>query len=239
MRKPLIGVAPQFDHEKNWLRLDPRYMNALLASGALPVVLPLTGDGADIEALAGQFDGYLFPGGPDFLPELFGEEPLPGCGQVDSRRDALELPLVRAVIARGKPVLGICRGIQLINIALGGDIWQDLPSQKPGCVLHDQQRPFDAPVHRVQLAPDTLLTDIVGERSLLVNSIHHQAARRPAPGLIEAAHTSDGVIEALCGPRDRPFLLGVQWHPEWLFAEDKAHARAIFAAFAEACREAV
>lgn len=234
MKKPVIAVAPQYDFDKNHLRIDPLYFTALQQSGMLPVLLPLEQSAQDIAQTAALFDGFLFPGGPDFLPELFGEEPLRGCGRVDARRDALEIPLARAAIDAQKPVLGICRGAQLLNIALGGDIWQDLPSQMPDSLLHDQQRPFDAPVHRVTLAPDTLLAEIEGADSLLVNSIHHQAVRRVAQGLTAAAHTADGVVEAVCGPKTGPFLLGVQWHPEQLFAA-RGDARAIFAAFAKAC----
>lgn len=235
MKKPRIGIAPQFDYDNGWLRVDPCYMDALYACGALPLLLPLIDDTADIETLADLCDGYLFPGGPDFLPALFGEEPLPGCGRIDDRRDALEFPLLRAVLAKKKPVFGICRGEQLIDVALGGSIWQDLPSQLPGVLLHDQQRPYDAPVHRVTIVPDTLLSDIVGERALMVNSLHHQAVRDVPEGLIAAAHTADGVVEAVCGKPGMPFLLGVQWHPEKLFAK-QPHARALFQAFVDACK---
>ena len=231
-----IGVTPQYDYEQEYLRVDPRYFHAVQACGGTPVLLPLTADPGEIAALAERFDGFLFTGGPDPLPALYGEQTLRCCGRIDHRRDALELPLLRKVLGRGKPVLGICRGVQVLNVALGGSLWQDLPAQCPESLLHSQQRPFDACTHRVAVAPGTLLHTLVGQNELAVNTLHHQAVKAVAPGLVAAAHSADGVIEALCGPEGR-FVLGVQWHPEWLFAAQEP-ARAIFAGFLEACRAA-
>jgi putative glutamine amidotransferase len=237
MRKPLIGITPQYDYEHDRVRVDAHYEEALLACGALPVLLPLAQDAADIDTLAQEFDGFLFSGGPDPLPLLYGETTIPRCGRIDCRRDTLEFALMRRAATLGKPVLGICRGIQILCAALGGTLWQDIPSQVPGAVLHEQEDPYDSGVHEVTIEPGTLLADIVGIKPLLVNSIHHQAVHTLPDCLTAAAHTPDGLVEALCG-KSSAFVLGVQWHPELLFRV-QPQAQAIFHAFVDACAQKV
>lgn len=232
MTRPLIGITPQIDPETGNLRLHPNYFSALQRSGAQAVLLPQTEDSAQIDAFAGRLDGFLWSGGPDPHQGLFGEEPLPGCGRIDLSRDRMECALLQAALCRGKPVLGICRGIQILNVALGGTLWQDIATQVPQPVLHDQQRPYSTPVHSVELSEGTLLSQLVQKPTLLVNSMHHQAIRTPAPGLLIAARSADGLIEAVCG-KGPAFFLAVQWHPEYLFDVQPA-ARAIFRAFVQA-----
>lgn len=231
--KPVIGVTPQLDAEQGhpWARRE--YFSCLQRSGALPVLLPVLESRADAAAAARRCDGLLFTGGPDPHPALFGEDPQPLCGPIDCRRDAAELFLFEEARREEKPVLGICRGIQIINVALGGTLWQDIPGVFPGAVQHMQQPPYETPLHRIELDPGSLLEKISGSE-LLVNSIHHQAIRALGEDLSAVARTSDGLIEAVCG-EGGPFLLAVQWHPEYLY-ESHREARSLFHAFVDAAR---
>ena len=235
MKKPLIGLTPLYDteQEKFWMR--PNYMEAVEAAGGIPLVLPLPERDDDIAALARLCDGFLFTGGPDVHPSLYGEETLRFCGAVNPRRDTLEAGLLREVMRLDKPVLGICRGIQLINVALGGSLYQDIPAQMQGLpVAHNQQPPFAMPVHSVAVEPGTPLAAITGETRLMVNSMHHQAIREIAPALRCAARSADGLAESVFLP-GKPFFLAVQWHPEYLWRAYQVHQK-IFQEFVDAAK---
>ena len=174
-------------------------------------------------------DGLLLPGGGDIDPKFYGQERIPACGEPNVLRDTAEPLLLRAFLAADKPVLAICRGIQLMNVALGGDLYQDI---KP--FAHVPHNDHWGKIHTVTVRRDTLLSRILGQDTVLVNSQHHQAASRVAPGLEIAALSEDGFIEALEKP-DATFCLGVQWHPEWLSDADPAQ-QGLFGAFVEACK---
>ena len=239
MKKPLIGITPAHNTETGDLTQRPTYPRAVAAAGGLPLHLPLEPSEEDADRLAQLCDGLLLSGGPDPHPFLYGEEALAFCRNVSPLRDASELALLKAFMARRKPVLGICRGVQLINAGLGGSLWQDIPSQvtAPSPLAHQQPFSYATPSHHVRLEEGSLLWRLSGKRErLAVNSMHHQAVRTPAPGLTACAWAEDGVIEALEMP-GYPFLLGVQWHPEYLREKDEA-AAALFSAFVEACRGA-
>ena len=148
----------------------------------------------------------------------------------------MESILLRLAMAENKPVLGICRGLQFMNAALGGSLWQDLPSQHPSDISHHGAPPYDRPVHAVTVLPDTPLSAVLGESSLPVNSYHHQAVRELAPCLRPMALSPDGLVEAAWHP-EMHFLWGVQWHPEFSFRTDAA-SRSLFRAFVDACRSA-
>ena len=173
-------------------------------------------------------DGLLLPGGGDMDPKFYGQARIPACGEPNLLRDAAEPLLLRAFLAADKPVLGICRGIQVMNAVLGGDLYQDI-------------RPFEhlphndhwAKVHTVTVRRGTLLSRILGQDTVLVNSQHHQAVDRVAPGFTLAALSEDGIVEAIEKP-DAGFCLGVQWHPEWLSDADPA-MQGLFDAFVNAC----
>ena len=173
-------------------------------------------------------DGLLLPGGGDMDPKFYGQARIPACGEPNLLRDAAEPLLLRAFLAADKPVLGICRGIQVMNAVLGGDLYQDI---KP--FEHLPHNDHWAKVHTVTVRRGTLLSRILGQDTVLVNSQHHQAASRVAPGLEIAALSEDGFIEALEKP-DATFCLGVQWHPEWLSDADPA-MQGLFDAFVNAC----
>ena len=173
-------------------------------------------------------DGLLLPGGGDMDPKFYGQERLPACGEPNLLRDAAEPLLLRAFLAADKPVLGICRGIQVLNAVLGGDLYQDI---KP--FEHLPHNGHWAKVHTVTVRRGTLLSRILGQDTVLVNSQHHQAVDRVAPGFTLAALSEDGIVEAIEKP-DARFCLGVQWHPEWLSDADPA-MQSLFDAFVNAC----
>lgn len=173
-------------------------------------------------------DGLLLPGGGDMDPKFYGQERIPACGEPNLLRDAAEPLLLRAFLAADKPVLGICRGIQIMNAVLGGDLYQDI---KP--FEHLPHNGHWAKVHTVTVRRGTLLSRILGQDTVLVNSQHHQAVDRVAPGFTLAALSEDGIVEAIEKP-DARFCLGVQWHPEWLSDADPA-MQGLFDAFVNAC----
>lgn len=173
-------------------------------------------------------DGLLLPGGGDMDPKFYGQARIPACGEPNLLRDAAEPLLLRAFLAADKPVLGICRGIQVMNAALGGDLYQDI---KP--FEHLPHNDHWAKVHTVTVRRGTLLSRILGQDTVLVNSQHHQAVDRVAPGFTLAALSEDGIVEAIEKP-DAGFCLGVQWHPEWLSDADPA-MQSLFDAFVNAC----
>ena len=212
-------------------------MRALKAAGAIPVVMPLDASEEDLKQLSQDLDGFLFTGGPDVHPFLFGEETQAHCGNVSPARDQMEISLLPMIMELQKPILGICRGIQVLNIALGGNIWQDIPSQvtRDFPLAHSQPFSYDMPCHTVVLTEGSLLARISESSSIKVNSMHHQAVKDLAPGLIASAYSTDYLIEALEMP-DYPFFIGVQWHPEYLWEKNKEAFR-LFQTFVKACKE--
>lgn len=236
--KPLIGVTPLYDDEKKRQWMKDEYLDALLEAGALPVVLPLRG-GEEAGSLADALDGILFTGGQDLNPALYGEEES-GSQGLCPERDALETRLLSAALAADMPVLGVCRGFQMLNVHLGGSLYQDLPTQyrhTGPAAVHQQESPYDVPAHEVHVFPWTPLSGILGARTVRVNSLHHQGVRRLAPALVPAAASPDGLTEAAVLPGEgKRFVVAVQWHPEFLFRQD-VHQRRLIEAFAAACGE--
>lgn len=203
-------------------------------AGAMPVIIPSMAGPLDTAEILSTVDGLLFTGAPsNVAPSHYGASLRPGT-ELDEIRDATTLPLLRAAIAAGKPLLAICRGFQELNVALGGSLHQHL-HELPGRLDHREPQNVSreaeyAPAHAINIAPDGLLARLSGLTQAMVNSLHHQGVNRLAPGLKAEAQASDGQIEAVSRPQNRAFLLGVQWHPEWAFAEDPLN-RAIFAGF--------
>ena len=231
--RPLIGITPLHDPRRGRLWILPHYPAALEEAGALPVLLPLTDDGEVLDQLSGRLDGLLLSGGHDVDPARYGQELLPCCGPLSPAKDRAELALLERFLRLDKPVLALCRGMQLLNVHLGGTLYQDLDTQFPTRVTHRQQPPYDLPVHAVSVRPGGPLYRIVGREQLAVNSYHHQAVRDTAPPLSVQARAPDGIVEAVALPGAR-FVLGVQWHPEAMPREDES-AAAIFSAFLSAC----
>lgn len=189
------------------------YTAGIAEAGALPVVLPVGLEDEAIEALADQLDGLLLTGGVDLDPAYFEEEPIPQLGEVSPARDALEWKLTQVFLARDKPIFAICRGLQVLNAVAGGTLYQDLHAQKRKILQHTQLAPRWHASHEVTLTPGSKLQAIFGTDRIRVNSFHHQAVHKVAPGFIETAVAQDGVIEAIESLHHR-YAVGVQWHPE-------------------------
>lgn len=236
MKKPIIGITPQYDYERDRIWIHPNYMGAIENAGGIPVLLPLDYDEKDGEKIANYFDGFLFPGGPDVDPFLFHEETIPEGGVVIPRRDKMEGNIFRYAYHLNKPMLGICRGIQVFNIFLGGTIFQDMDAQFPSSlpIGHYQKSGNEVCSHSVQINEGSLLQEIVKKDIIKVNSFHHQAIKDLAPSLEVSGTSLDTLIESVYDPHKK-FLLGVQWHPEHLYQFDE-DANKLFLAFVEACK---
>lgn len=208
------------------------YIKAIIQAGGLPFVLPVIEEEDKIFRQMEQLDGLLLSGGFDVNPLLYREEPSRGLEAVCPERDAFEIALVQAARSLQKPLFGICRGQQLLNVALGGTLYQDLPSSLPSVFQHSQKRNPDEASHTVEVVAGTKLHHIFGSEKLFTNTYHHQAIKNLAPGLIVNAKSQDGVIEGIEGAEDH-FVLGVQWHPE-LMVEKHPMMLKLFHAFIEA-----
>lgn len=234
MNKPLIGVVPLVDSERQSYWMLPGYMKALEEAGAIPVTLPLTDNNETLEQLASTIDGLLLTGGHDISPSLYGELPTPLCGELCKGRDNMEAILLHLALQWNIPTFGICRGIQFINAFLGGTLYQDLPTEHPSTVEHHQSASYDRPVHRVCIISDTPLSELLKTGTLEVNSYHHQAIKQIASSLRPMAIATDGIVEAVYHPKHK-FLWAVQWHPEFSYLVEPS-SRKLFSRFVSACK---
>ena len=217
---------------QGWQLLAEDYLTAVEKAGGIPIILPVDRDLKHIPRLLDMVDGVLVSGGNDISPMLYNERINRYCGLLDPDRDTFEIELSKHAIEIDKPVLGVCRGIQILNIALGGTVYQDLPSS--GFELHTiLTNERNVPTHSVKIEKDSPLIHILGEEVVPVNSFHHQGIREVAPALKTAAVTPDGLVEAVYMP-DKKFVLAIQWHPEMMF--DSEQQAALFTAFIETCR---
>lgn len=208
-------------------------MFSVIQAGGIPIVLPHLVEEEVIAELSSRIDGLLISGGADVDPLLYGEEPLPQLGSVMPDRDRTEIAFIRQALAMDMPVFGICRGAQIVNVAAGGSLYQDVYSQHKGALLHSQRAPRDHLSHYVTAEADSMLHSMIKSDRFLVNSFHHQAVKRLAPGFRCTAVASDGIVEAYESESHR-FVLGVQWHPENLTRKD-AIAQRLFRSFVDAC----
>lgn len=231
--KKIIGLIPLYDDDKDSYWMLPGYMKVLESCGALPVMLPLTTDPKELDDCFQLCDGILMTGGHDVDPKLYGETAKATCGTACSSRDQMEAYLFKKALAEDKPVFGICRGVQLMNVLLGGTLYQDLPTEHPSQTEHHMTPPYDKPVHMVDVAVGTKLADIIGAGRHAVNSYHHQAIKDLAPEAEAMAYSEDGLVEAIAVP-DKSFIAGVQWHPEFAFESDP-ECKKLVQAFVSAC----
>lgn len=217
--------------------VNATYVDAMVEAGAIPLVLPPSLPVRDVAAALVGMEGVLLTGGEDIHPECYGAAPHPRLGPVDRQRDALELALFHAARAASLPVLGICRGLQLANVALGGDLWQDLPSERPSAVEHDHPEARHDRTHHVAVLPGSLAAVALDCTALAVNTFHHQGIRRLAPGLRATATAPDGLVEAVEGT-EGAWLLAVQWHPEEFTGDPAAPDLGLFRALVGAAHGA-
>lgn len=229
--KKLVGVMPLWDDEKESIWMLPGYLEGLAAAGADSFIFPLTTEKDELFRLTDLCDGILLTGGHDTNPALYGETPLNDSVVWSDVRDSMDQTVIHYALERNKKILGICRGIQILNVSLGGTLYQDLPTQYKSGIDHHMAAPYNRPCHEVNIIPDTPLFELLGKEKIKVNSIHHQAVRRLAPGLEKMAVSEDGLTEAVFMP-DKYFVWGIQWHPEYWFKENE-EAMAIFKCFSD------
>lgn len=232
---PIIAVSATSDTSSGpaRVRVNASYLRALENAGLVPVVVAPLRDAHGAEHLLRVMDGLLLTGGEDVDPAHYGEGPHSRLGRVAAERDRTELALVAAARRMALPTLAICRGVQLLNVALGGSLIQDVPSQRPSDIAHDPDAGRSTRVHEVIVEPGSRMAAALGAERVLVNSFHHQALNRVAPELRVTGKAVDGVIEAVETPADHAWwAVGVQWHPEELVETPEEWDRALFAAFA-------
>ena len=227
MRKIIVALSST-PTEDGYVKVTEGYLDAIYSAGAIPMLLTPRADEEYIRSVCETVDGFLFCGGDDIDPKYYGEEKSSLIGNICSKRDEFECELFRAAYGTGKPILGICRGLQVMNVFLGGNLHQHIDG-------HKQNEAKDVCTHRVTLCEGQMLHVLLGEEKINVNSFHHQIVDRLAEPLVCDAVSDDGYIEAAHAPSHK-FLLGVQWHPECYFSKYEISSK-IFKAFIEACGE--
>lgn len=231
--KPLIGITTSYDSKAKTMNLRTTYSEAVMQGGGIPVLLPVTMDAQRIRELFGSVDGILLCGGPDIHPNLYGEQIKYYCGHVNHERDVFELELARLAIAEDKPLMGICRGSQVLNVACGGTLYQDINLQGATDFKHADNSESHSPVaHPVNLLAGRFFERVLGISELEITSWHHQAVRKPGEGIEIAALCPDGIVEGVSMP-GKKCIFGVEWHPEML--PDNPGYK-LFDYFVEQCR---
>lgn len=235
--KPLIGVTSSMEVDEAYYMMSAANVKAVLQAGGIPLILPYLTEETDVKQIAAKIDGLFTPGGYDIDPTLFHEEPHPGLGTIIPARDRFEMYLVGEMLKLDKPILGVCRGTQILNIAMGGDMYQDIYSQSAASLLqHQQKAPLGHGSHFVHIQKNTLLHRLTESEKIRVNSRHHQANRRVESPLIISGKASDDIVEAIESTEHR-FVLGLQWHPENMAAHQDDASIRIFKGFIDACKK--
>lgn len=233
--RPLIGLIPSYDSAEDRQAVNMRYVRAVLQAGGAPFVLPLCDDAETVQRFAQLCDGVLFTGGDDVHPRYYGCCLHEHCGTLTPIRDSFEIAFAKEFLKSDKPFLGICRGIQLINVMYGGTLYQDICAEyKAGCA-HRQSAPYNVPFHKAVLLRDGMLSKLYKAEVLDVNSMHHQSVKALGKHLSAEAFAPDGVVEALSAS-DRAFGVAVQWHPEHLAEAGDIASLNLFRAFVEAAK---
>ena len=236
--KPVIGLTGSFRPD-SWTAqhfLNESYLHAVRHFGGIPLFIPVLTEKEELEYLLNQCDGLILTGGNDIDPERFGEHLLNDTVVIASERDEAETAVLDLAVRMDIPILGICRGIQMMNVYFGGTLYQDIPAQCPSDIKHRMEEPYHRTSHSCILVPRSPLHTLAGKDSIGVNSHHHQAIKEPAPGFLVMGRSEDGIIEAICDP-GKPFCWGVQWHPERIWDIEDSSAK-VFEAFIAASRKA-
>ena len=233
--KPVIGLSCSYEKNDTEHRifLNHSYLDAIRRFGGIPVVLPSEGNEDELKYLASQCDGILFTGGMDIEPSLYGEEKWNDTVATTPDRDRCETLLFRLAAERNLPILGICRGLQMMNVHFGGTLYQDIPTQAPSDVTHSMGASLNKTCHNCIITPGSPLHTLLGQDVIAINSFHHQSIKDVAPGFGVMGRCEDGIIEAIWNPGMR-FAWAVQWHPERLSEEDSSAQ--LFRAFISACK---
>ncbi len=231
--KPVIGISSYV--EGTTARLGLTYIESVRKAGGIPVVIPLTVDTAQIADIIAVIDGLILSGGEDVSPFLFDEEPHKNLGEVVPDRDIFDLELAKQMLAAGKPILAICRGEQVLNVALGGSLYQDIPSQVTGAIQHSQKAPRNYGSHSIRIVEHSLLYKILKTKELKVNSFHHQAVKKLGKGLKITATAPDGIVEAV--ELEGFPVLGLQFHPEGFVYSGNMDFLPIFEWLVKSCGE--
>ncbi|WP_067725178.1 gamma-glutamyl-gamma-aminobutyrate hydrolase family protein [Oceanobacillus damuensis] len=235
--KPIIGVTASMETDRAYYAVANRNMKAIMTTGGIPMILPYFRDEADADHIVDRIDGLYATGGYDIDPILFDEEPHPKLGTIIPERDQTELILMKKMLEKNKPILGVCRGSQVLNIAAGGDMYQDIYSQINADLLqHSQKAPFDYCSHFVEVQEGSLLHRLTERDKFRINSFHHQANRSVPEDFQISGKASDGIIEAI-ESKSHSFVLGLQWHPEALIHDESDPSLKIYQGFIEACRK--
>jgi putative glutamine amidotransferase len=233
---PVIGITPSIENESNLHFVSADHIAAIKEAGGVPIVLPFVTSELQLNRMVQMIDGLYLTGGNSIDPTFFNEEPHPKLGEINPIRDQYEVQIIRKILNLHKPIFGVCRGCQILNVALGGDMYQDIYAQNEGDLLqHEQCAPQSHASHFVYVSDGTLLREITGRTRIKVNSRHHQANRKPGKGILICGKASDGVVEAIEGKND-PFVLGVQWHPENMARNGESISKKIYAAFVQSCK---
>ena len=233
-KKPLIGVASGYSSAMT-STLSRSYTDAIYRAGGIPVILPQVNNAAAASEILSHLDGLLLSGGEDMAPAYYGESILNESVQVNAHRDTIDVLYAEAALLAKKPILAICRGEQLLNVVLGGSLYQDLPTQKPSEIAHRQGSDLRFPSHTISVSEGSRLHRIMGVKTLNVNTSHHQAVKVPSDKVAVTAVAPDGVIEAYEGIEKGQWILGVQFHPEMLVRAQSGWL-AIFIDFVKACK---
>jgi putative glutamine amidotransferase len=239
LRRPAVGITPDAEGEGDAARffVKTAYAEAVLRAGGLPLVLPTSTDASVVDAYLDRVSAVVVTGGAfDVPPAAYGETPREGLGPLNLGRTAFETVVLQGALRRRLPLLGICGGMQLLNVVLGGTLYQDLHRELPGAKEHEQHNARSQPSHPVDVHDGSLLADVLGRGQLMVNSTHHQAISKLGPSLKVSATAPDGVVEAI-ESTEHPFALGVQWHPELLLLSMPLHL-GLYRALVQKAREA-
>ncbi|WP_087974664.1 gamma-glutamyl-gamma-aminobutyrate hydrolase family protein [Oceanobacillus rekensis] len=237
--KPIIGITASMETNRAYYSVANRNVKAIQKAGGIPIILPYLANDQEINQITERIDGLYATGGYDIDPILFNEEPHSKLGTIIPERDQAELAMMKKMLEKEKPILGVCRGSQILNIAVGGDMYQDIYSQMDKELLqHSQKAPFDYCSHFVQVEEGTLLYRLTGKSKFRVNSYHHQANRAVPENFQISGKASDGVIEAI-ESKNHPFVLGLQWHPEGMVDVKDDPSLNIYRGFIDACKEIV